>query len=153
MSQVQQDDMKPSGGNFPMKSSKAVPRQNIAVLVADSNQTQSQVLSSALRRQPGIHVMTCAADLSELSRVLASWCADVVLLMCDSEAEYPAAYEILNRIHSDYPKMRLVLVVDRYGRELVVNGIRSGARGIFCRATEPFKALPRCIYSVHSGQV
>jgi DNA-binding NarL/FixJ family response regulator len=31
--------------------------------------------------------------------------------------------------------------------------MRSGARGLFCRACQPFKALCRCIYAVHAGQI
>ena len=37
-------------------------------------------------------------------------------------------------------------------RELVVNSLRAGARGLFCLAAMPFKSLCRCITSVHQGQ-
>src|SRR5246127_3022288 len=50
----------------------------IHVLVADSNQTQSQLLSSALRRQPGMRVMSCDNRLSDCLEALRSVPADVV---------------------------------------------------------------------------
>ena len=42
---------------------------------------------------------------------------------------------------------------DRIGdRHLVVNSMRAGARGLFCRACQPFRALCHCITVVHEGQ-
>jgi len=49
----------------------------ISVLVADSNQTQSQLLGSALRRQGMFQVTRCRADLSECLSVVEADAADV----------------------------------------------------------------------------
>jgi len=46
----------------------------------------------------------------------------------------------------------IVLLLDNYDHELVVNSLRAGARGLFCLASMPFKSLCRCITSVHQGQ-
>ena len=46
----------------------------------------------------------------------------------------------------------IVLLLENYNRELVVNSLRAGARGLFCLASMPFKSLCRCIISVHQGQ-
>lgn len=35
----------------------------------------------------------------------------------------------------------------------MVNAFRSGARGLFCFADSPFRALCRCIQVVHQGQI
>jgi DNA-binding NarL/FixJ family response regulator len=43
--------------------------------------------------------------------------------------------------------------LDSYDRDLVVDALRAGARGLFCRANEPFRALCRCISVVHQGQL
>jgi DNA-binding NarL/FixJ family response regulator len=55
-------------------------------------------------------------------------------------------------VHSAYPNLAIVLLLDNYDRELVVNSLRAGARGLFCLASMPFKSLCRCITSVHQGQ-
>jgi DNA-binding NarL/FixJ family response regulator len=136
-----------------MITSDLAPRETVGVLVADSNQTQSQVLCSALRRQPGLRVNCCRSGLAEILETLAGSAADVVLLMAASVPAESETFDILSRLRLEHPQMGLVLVVDAYDRELVVNAVRSGARGIFCRATEPFKALARCIATVHKGQV
>src|SRR6266536_1802044 len=51
----------------------------ISVLVADSNQTQSQLLIGALRRQGTFKVAHCAAELSNCMAALEADPADVLL--------------------------------------------------------------------------
>ena len=58
----------------------------------------------------------------------------------------------LRGLHNVHPRVGIVLLLDTYDRSLVVNALRAGARGLFCRAREPFRALCRCIAVVHSGQ-
>jgi DNA-binding NarL/FixJ family response regulator len=55
-------------------------------------------------------------------------------------------------LHANYPQVGLILLLDSYDRDLVVNAMRVGARGLFCRAHQPFRALCRCISVVHQGQ-
>ena len=124
----------------------------ISVLVADSNQTQSQLLGSALRRQGMFQVTRCRADLSECLSVLEADAADVVLLADGLAQDRQQFYELVRGTHAAHPKAAIVLLLDTYDRELVVNALRAGARGLFCLASLPFKSLCRCIISVHQGQ-
>jgi DNA-binding NarL/FixJ family response regulator len=124
----------------------------IRVLVADSNQTQSQLLSSALRRQPGFQVACCHAELDDCLKTLTVAPADIVLIG-DGFLNNGHKYQVLHALHAAYPNVGLILLMDGYDRDLVVNAMRSGARGLFCRATQPFKALCRCIDAVHKGQI
>jgi hypothetical protein len=55
-----------------MKDPSGASRDLIRVLVADSNQTQSQLLSSALRRQPGLKITCCGSELSDCLQALRS---------------------------------------------------------------------------------
>ncbi len=134
-----------------MKDPFGGSRARIRVLVADSNQTQSQLLSSALRRYPGFKVTCCHGELVDCLQALASAPVDVLLL-----GDGPAAHEqlmlALRELHNVHPRIGIVLLLDTYDRTLVVNAVRAGARGLFCRAREPFRALCRCITVVHSGQ-
>lgn len=134
-----------------MTSLSEISSEIIHVLVADSNETQSQLLSAALRRQGTFKVNRCRAELSECLQTLESDPADVVLLG-DGAPEERQYSELLRGIHAAYPRTRIILLLDSYDRELVVNSLRSGAHGLFCRAALPFKALCRCIGSVHMGQ-
>ena len=134
-----------------MSCPSGASRDVIRVLVADSNQTQSQLLSSALRRQPGLKVTSCRAELSECMQSLAGSPADIVLLG-DNPSEHHHIIQALRTLHANHPGVGLILLMDSYDRQLVVNAMRTGARGLFCRACQPFRALCRCISVVHQGQ-
>ena len=124
----------------------------ISVLVVDSNQTQSQLLSSALRRQGMFKVARCPAELSECLSVLESDPADVVLMADGVTHDRQQLYELVRGVHSACPQAAIVLLMDNFDRELVVNALRAGARGLFCLASLPFKSLCRCVVSVYQGQ-
>ena len=133
-------------------SSSLLPPEVIGVLVADSNQTQSQLLCGALRRQGTFNVSGSRAALSECLSALESDPPDVLLLAARTTNHREQLYELVRGVHSAYPRLAIVLLLDNYDRELVVNSLRAGARGLFCLASMPFKSLCRCITSVHQGQ-
>ena len=124
----------------------------IRVLVADSNQTQSHLLTGALRRQGTFKVAHSQADLSECLSAMQTETADVVLLADGLADDRAKLYAILRGLHSTHPKVAIVLLLDKYDRELVVDALRAGARGLFCMTVMPFKSLCRCITSVYQGQ-
>ena len=134
-----------------MKAPLAGSRARIRVLVADSNQTQSQLLSSALRRLPGLKVTCCDRELADCLQAINAAQVDV-LLLGDGLPGHDQLISILRGLHNIHPRIGLILLLDTYDRNLVVNAMRSGARGLFCRAREPFRALSRCISVVHAGQ-
>jgi DNA-binding NarL/FixJ family response regulator len=119
-------------------------------LVADSNQTQSQLLGSALRRQSGFRVVCCGSELSDCLHALAISPADVILLASRLAND---SFEAVKSLHQRYPQTSLVLLLDSYDRDLVVNALCAGVRGLFCRASQPFKALCKCIHAVQQGQI
>jgi DNA-binding NarL/FixJ family response regulator len=134
-----------------MKCSSGTCRDPIRVLLADSNQTLSHLLSSALRRQPGLKVACCSSELLPCLEALRSTPADIVLL-CDGASQHDELTITLRALHDSDPKTGIILLSDNYDRSLVVNATRAGARGLFCRASQPFCALRRCIAVVHQGQ-
>jgi DNA-binding NarL/FixJ family response regulator len=134
-----------------MSSPSGAGRDAIRVLVADSNQTDSQLLSSALRRQPGLRITCCRGDLSDCLLALREVPADIVLLG-DGHSDPEDLIHTLRTVHSNHPHTGLILLLDNYDRTVVVNALRAGARGLFCRARQPFRALCRCISVVHQGQ-
>jgi len=135
-----------------VKSRSHASRPSIRILLADSNQTQAQLLSSALRRQPGFSVTCCRSELSNCLEALRSIQVDSVLIS-DSPTDHTYVIDVLRGLHASHPKIRLILLLDRYDSSLVVDTLRAGARGLFCRASQPFRALKRCISVVHQGQL
>ena len=132
-----------------MKRTIGAGRASIRVLIADSNQTQSQLLGSALRRQPGLVITSCHSELSACLQALRSSPADIVLL---GDAASDQMIETIRGLHSSCPDVRLILLLDSCDRAPVITALRAGARGLFCRECQPFRALCRCISVVHQGQ-
>ena len=135
-----------------MSSLSGLGPDAVSVLVVDSNQTQSQLLCGALRRQGTFKVGICESNLATCLSTLEKDPADVILVADGIMEDRERLYELLRGVHSSYPSIAIVLMLDNYDRDLVVNSLRAGARGLFCLASMPFKALCKCIISVHQGQ-
>lgn len=135
-----------------MRSPSASPGP-VRVLVADSTQMQSQLLTSALRRRPEFSVTSCAMDSEAVLRVLSSTHIDVAVMTTDRRGDCGRDLAVIRRVHLAHPKVANVLLVDSYDPDLVISAFRSGIRGIFCFADTPFGALCKCIRSVYQGQV
>ena len=125
----------------------------IHVLVAASSQMQLQLLTSALRRRPEFQVTSCSLDPELILETLETSFTKVLLLDANSQNSGWQDMALLRRLHIQFPKVAKVLLLEAVDRELVVNAFRSGARGLFCFAVSPFRALCRCIQVVHRGQI
>jgi len=125
----------------------------INVLVADSSQMQLQLLTSALRRRPEFKVIFCPLDPDLILKVMGDAAIDVLLLDADGQGGSWQDMALLRRLHISFPKVAKILLLESPHREQVVNAFRSGARGLFCFAVSPFRALCKCIQVVHSGQI
>src|SRR5262249_28796241 len=82
---------------------------------------------------------------------LSSMPIDIVLLG-NGSADLNQLMDTIRSLHTNHRHLGLILLLDSYDRNLVVNALRAGVRGLFCRASEPFRALRRCITIVHRGQ-
>jgi len=130
----------------------SVPVKNLAIMVADSNQMQSQLLVGALRRRPEFRVLPCQMEINAMLATVASASIDVAILNAE-RANGLRDLTIVRRLHLARPGIAKILLLDAYDRDSVVNAFRSGVKGLFCFAESPFRLLCRCIQSVHRGQV
>ena len=135
-----------------MKDPSDASRELIRVLLADSNQTQSEVMGSALRRHPAFQVTCCRAEMSECLRALELEPAQIVLIG-NGTNDNRELLGMVRGLHTAYPGIGIILLLDGYDRDLVVDAMRCGARGLFSLALQSFKALCRCISCVHHGQI
>src|SRR5262249_49693030 len=125
----------------------------IGVLVADSNQTQRQLLATALRRRPEFRISSCGVDSDAIFSIMASSPIQVMIINVGHPREGWQDMTIVRRLNVTHPGVSKVLILDTYDRDLVVNAFRSGAKGLFCFSEYPFRLLCKCIQSVHQGQV
>lgn len=136
-----------------MSSSLVSSAVATAVLIADSNRMQAQLLTSALRRRSEFCVSTCAVEMAAVLKAVASVPAKVVIFSLNHSLEIAPQISAIRRIHLSHPEIAKVLLVESYDRELVVSAFRAGAHGIFCISDTHFRLLCRCIQRVAAGQV
>ncbi len=134
-------------------SLSAAISEDVAVLIADSNRMQAQLLTSALRRHPDFRVNHCLMDTASILQAVTSNPPCVALLSLSSPASIAETVTTLRRFHLSHPTVPKVLLVDSCDRELAVNAFRSGARGIFTITDSNLRLLCKCLMRVAAGQV
>jgi DNA-binding NarL/FixJ family response regulator len=127
----------------------AVVTETVQVLIADSSPIQSQLLTRALNVRRDFQVAAVALETSALHNFLESNHADVVLIT----GNHLPDLSVLRWLRVSYPKIAPVLLAENDDRELVVNALRAGAKGIFLFADTPFAMLCKCIQCVFRGEV
>ena len=125
----------------------------IRVLVADSNQTECQLLVGALRQRPEFDVVCCAADIEAIVQAIMAFPAQIAIVNTDRPRDESPDMTLVRRFHLAHPEIPKIVLINSGDREVALNAFRSGARGLFCFAEYPFLLLCKCIQTVHQGQV
>lgn len=133
----------------PAIATAPVQSEIVRVLVADSGAIQSQLLTRALKGRRDFQVSAVALEMITLQSFLQSNHVDVVLIAATRLPDL----SLLHWLRLSYPKIAAVLLIDSDERELVVNALRAGAKGIFLFTETPFSMLCKCIQCVFRGEV
>jgi DNA-binding NarL/FixJ family response regulator len=128
---------------------RPVATEAVQVVVADSGLIQSQLLTRALKSRRDFQVSAVALETSALHNFMQSNHADVVLIAGNQLPDL----SLLRWLRVSYPKIAPVLLAENDDRELVVNALRAGAKGIFLFTQTPFAMLCKCIHCVFRGEV
>jgi DNA-binding NarL/FixJ family response regulator len=132
-------------------STETVPATTevVHVLVADSGPIQSQLLTRALKSRREFRVSAVALETSALHNFMQSNPADVVLVA----GNHLPDLGLLRWLRVSHPRIAPVLLAENDDREVVVNALRAGAKGIFLFTHTPFPMLCKCIHCVFQGEV
>jgi len=127
--------------------------QKIAVLISDSSRMGCQLLSNVLKASRyKFSIAASVTSSQELHASLASAQPEVAVLSGSLQDGALSGLHAMREIHSKYPNLPLIVLLDSCEKDLVVDAFRSGASGIFCRVKSPDE-LCKCIYAVHQGQI
>lgn len=77
---------------------------------------------------------------------------DVVLVGISAREGSTLGAAFIRRVQNLDPGFKVVALVETRQRGLILEALRNGARGIFCRS-DSLEALCKCIRCVHAGQV
>ena len=138
----------------PPISEARMPRARIRVLIADETSMGCQLLANALSRSRlRFEVVATATSCREIAEALSSKDpADVALISASLQGGAFAGFQALTEIHSAFPSVRGIMLLNSPSPDLVVDAFRAGAKGVVSR-TEPFRTLCKCLQTVHKGQI
>jgi len=125
----------------------------VGVLLADSHQSQRQWLAGALRRRTDFQITACEFGWEAIIEAAASAPVEVAVMNAGRPGTGWPDLSILRRVHLALPQLAVILLLDFYDQDLIVNAFRSGVRGLFCLADSPLRMLCKCIHSVHRGEI
>ena len=133
-------------------TNESVPRTAISILLADSKQMESHLLTGALSSR-GFEVFPCDAKVAPILELAEKGVAQVVVISCTAVNSAAPDMTALRTLHLTYPHIPKVVLMEVDDREVAVQAFRSGARGIFCLADSSFQLLCECIERVHRGEI
>jgi len=125
----------------------------VRVIIADPNTMTSGLIATGLKRHSQFVVIGSVSHKEDLLRLLKQSQPDVAIISVVLGGQPFVGLSILSQIHDAYPKLRLIALIDQSEADLVVQAFRSGARGVFACSEFDFKALCKCVFSVHKGQI
>jgi two-component system nitrate/nitrite response regulator NarL len=125
----------------------------VAVLIADSDLIRRQLLARELQRSAILKVRSCNNDVVSCQDILKEFSAGVLLWTENSKSVGKQVFSGLREVLAFRPSLRVVVLLELWNRDLVVNAFRAGVRGIFSLEQGSVDALRKCILSVHRDQV
>jgi DNA-binding NarL/FixJ family response regulator len=109
------------------------------------------LLADALRRSKDYQAIAAPVPRKAL-QLLERDPFDVVLIGIGATEDPLGGTSFIRQVQSIDPEASIIALLETRQRSMVVEALRSGARGVFCRS-DSFEALCKCIRCVHAGQV
>ncbi len=125
----------------------------IRVLVADRDNLASRLLTDRLRKHKRFEVTECPEPPSGVLAAVKKVVPSVVLVSAILGDAPKGGLKVLSELHTSFPSVRAIMLLDRPERHLVVEAFCSGAKGVYIRSRYHFAALCKCVHRVHQGQV
>ncbi|HEX6824098.1 MAG TPA: response regulator transcription factor [Candidatus Sulfotelmatobacter sp.] len=123
------------------------------VLVADSSRMQARLLAAALRRHPELHLSSCQMNAASILQSVAVHHPQLALLSFSAPANFADEMGTLRRFHLNHPGIAKIILADSSNREMIIQGFRSGARGVVSVTDCDLRVLWKCILRVSAGQI
>ncbi len=136
-----------------MESSQSARTVSLEVLVSDTDHITVRLLASDLQRQEQFAVSGCLARLSELLSSISARRPCVLLLGLSAHDSVADTLSLLRQLHDEFPWLRIIILSEATGRDLVSEVFRAGAKGFFDRGGYDPVLLCRCIQCVAEGQI
>ena len=111
-----------------------------------------QLLVEAIQRGHTFRVIGFATCATETISAVTTGQPDVAVISVRLQDDAFAGLLALRELRASHTRSRVIMLLDKDERELVIEILRKGASGIFCR-TGSFKDLRKCIERVRDGEI
>jgi two-component system nitrate/nitrite response regulator NarL len=127
--------------------------KRIRIGVVEATRMGSQLIAESLKhRRNNFDVLACSEDSTRAFRELQSFDPHVAVISAELQDGPFKGLSVLARLHASKTNAAAIMLLNSDQRDLVIDAFRGGARGVFCRG-QSLEALPKCIRSVHRGQI
>jgi len=126
--------------------------KKIRVLVADNSRIHTQLLSDALKRDPGLDVVAGESVPSSLIATALGHHVEVLAISSALNGHAAQGLEVVRELRAASPEVKAVVLLDSQKNEAVIEAFRAGAKGIFSRESS-VEMFCKCIRSVHQGEI
>lgn len=123
----------------------------IRLVIVDDHAIVRHGLRAMLEREPDLLVVAEAGNAAEARALTAQHRPDVVLLDLKLADDEEAGLAVCRGLAQDDPAMRVLVLTTFLNERLVVEAIRSGAKGYVLKDVD-VEALSRSIRAVHAGE-
>lgn len=134
-----------------MEEKRWSSQPEIRVLLADSGQTENQLLAAALERC-GFQVYSCASEPAAILVIAERERVDVAVIGAGADPE-STGISPLRTLHLLHPEIPKIYLTDADDRETAVQAFCGGASGLFCLRKSSFQSLCECIQKAHRGEI
>jgi two-component system nitrate/nitrite response regulator NarL len=124
----------------------------VRLLLAEHNLLACQLMEAALEKNRHLSVVASVIDPGEFLETYSSLRPDVCVISGNLKDAPNAGFRLVRDLRARDSDSRAILLLESSEKSAVIEGFRSGAKGVFCRE-EPFETLAKCIQQVHDGQV
>ena len=136
-----------------MSSPQRALTESISVLIADADRMSAHLIAEGLMRgRHDFDVVAIANSFGETIREIEKNQPDIALISAHLQDGRMRGYHVLQYLQMLSPKTIAIMLIPDSERDLVVDAFRGGAKGVFCRL-QSIKLLPKCIRTVHGGQI
>ena len=126
---------------------------SISVLIAEADRMSAHLIAEGLMRgRHDFDVVAIANSFGETIREIEKNQPDIALISAHLQDGRMRGYHVLQYLQMLSPKTIAIMLIPDSERDLVVDAFRGGAKGVFCRL-QSIKLLPKCIRTVHGGQI
>jgi DNA-binding NarL/FixJ family response regulator len=136
-----------------MRTASDLRRNPINLAIAEVNLMAVSLLSDQFKRYGDVSVVSCSVNKASLLQSVREMKPDVAIIGVDLQDGLLTGLDAVKEVREAHPDLRPVLLFDRPEPQVVVEGLRAGARGVFSRCDFHLAALRKCVHRVFEGQL